>query len=108
MFVGGTGVLVAPFIRASTDDRRMTVATQAAFMSWQHGIKIAMFSVLGFAFSTYASLIGAMIVFGIFGTWSGKAILLKMPEKVFQAVLNIILTILALGLLYQAVKNGMF
>lgn len=108
MFVGGTGVIVAPFVRASTDGRRMTVATQAAFMSWQHGIKILMFSVLGFAFSTYASLIGAMIVFGIFGTLSGKAILLKMPEKVFQVALKTVLTLLALGLLYQAVTNGMF
>ena len=39
MFVGGTGSLVAPFIKATTDERRLTVATHAAFMSWQHGVK---------------------------------------------------------------------
>ena len=39
MFAGATG-LIAPFIKASTTDRMMTVATHAAFMSWQHGVKI--------------------------------------------------------------------
>ena len=103
MFVGGTGSLIAPFIRATTNERRMTVATQAVFMSWQHGIKILTFGVLGFAFSTYTSLIVIMLVFTVLGSWSGKTILMWMPEKVFRKAFNVVLTLLALNLLYVAV-----
>jgi uncharacterized membrane protein YfcA len=107
MFVGGTGPLIAPFIRATTNERRMTVATQSAFMSWQHGIKILTFGILGFAFSTYAPLITIMIGFTILGTWSGKIILTWMPEKVFRIAFNIVLTLLALNLLYESLTTGL-
>ncbi len=104
MFVGGTGPLLAPFIRATTNERRVTVATLAAFMSWQQGIKILTFGVLGFAFSSYALLIVVMIIFGVLGTWTGKTILTWLPEKGFQLAFNTGLTLLALGLLYQAAQ----
>jgi len=106
MFVGGTGPLIAPFVRAATKDREMTVATQAAFMSWQHGIKILAFGVLGFAFSTYLSLIAIMIVFTVLGAWCGKTILARMPEKVFRRAFKVILTLLAFNLLYAAVSTA--
>ncbi len=104
MFVGGTGPLVAPFIKANTGDRRVTVATHAAFMSWQHGIKILTFGILGFAFSTYAVLIAVMIITGVVGTWCGKTILTWMPEKIFRLAFNTVLTLLALRLLYESVS----
>jgi len=102
MFVGGTGPLVAPFVRATTDERRMTVSTHAAFMSWQHGVKILTFGLLGFSFSPYLPLMIGMIIFGILGTWSGKNILTWMPEKAFRIAFNTILTVLAIRLLYEA------
>ena len=106
MFVGGTGPLVAPFIRDNTDERRMTVATHAAFMSLQHGVKIITFGLLGFAFGPYLYLMIGMIVLGILGTWSGKIILTWMPEKYFRTAFNVLLTALALKLLYEAITNS--
>ena len=108
MFVGGSGPLIAPFVRASTSERRMTVATHAAFMSWQHGVKILTFGLLGFSFAPYISLIVSMILFGIVGTWSGKTILLWMPEQIFRKAFNIVLTIFALRLLYESLVNTWF
>ena len=108
MFVGGTGPLVAPFIRATTTERRMTVATHAAFMSWQHGIKILAFGLLGFAFSTYAPLVIVMILLSILGSWSGKTILTWMPEKVFRIAFNTVLALLATRLLYEALTHGIW
>lgn len=105
MFVGGTGPLVAPFVRAVTDERRMTVSTHATFMSFQHGVKIVTFGMLGFAFSPYIPLIVGMIVFGILGTWSGKNILAWMPERAFRIAFNFVLTLLALRLIYEAVQG---
>lgn len=102
MFAGATGPLIAPFIKASTSDRMMTVATHAAFMSWQHGVKILTFGFLGFAFAPYAALMVLMILLGVVGTWSGKFILNWMPENVFRNGFNLVLTVLALRLLYEA------
>ncbi|MEC8945448.1 MAG: sulfite exporter TauE/SafE family protein [Chloroflexota bacterium] len=105
MFVGGSGPLIAPFVRATTSERRMTVATHAAFMSWQHGVKILTFGFLGFSFAPYISLIVSMILFGIVGTWSGKTILLWMPEQIFRKAFSFVLTVLALRLLYESLAD---
>ncbi len=102
MFAGATGPLIAPFIKASAGDRLGIVATHAAFMSWQHGVKIVTFGVLGFAFGPYIALLVAMILFGIVGTWSGRFLLNWMPEKVFRIGFNLVLTVLALRLLWSA------
>jgi len=83
----------------------MTVATHAAFMSWQHGVKILTFGFLGFSFAPYISLIVSMILFGIVGTWSGKTILLWMPEQIFRKAFSFVLTVLALRLLYESLAD---
>ena len=46
-----------------------------------------------------------MIIFGIIGTWVGKKILVSMPEKLFGNIFNLILTILAIRLLFEGVKQ---
>ena len=101
MFVGASGPIMAPFIRSFTNNRQSTVATQAAFMTWKHGIKIIVFIILGFSFNNYIPLIIGMIIFGVFGTWTGKKILTNINEKSFGRIFNIILTVLALRLIYE-------
>lgn len=102
MFAGATGPLIAPFIKASTSGRMMTVATHAAFMSWQHGVKILTFGLLGFTFAPYLPLMVMMILLGIVGTWSGKFILNWMADSLFRHGFNLVLTVLALQLLFEA------
>ncbi|MBR55461.1 hypothetical protein CMK19_17020 [Candidatus Poribacteria bacterium] len=108
MFVGGTGLLVAPFVKATTNERRMTVATHAAFMSCQHGVKILTFGLLGFTFAPYLPLMVIMIILGTTGTWVGKSILTKISEKLFRLAFNTMLILLATRLIYQSIKNGLF
>ena len=103
MFVG-TGSLLAPYIKAITIGKKMTVATHGAYMSWQHGLKIIGFGLLGFTFSPYISLIIGMVLFGILGTWLGKYILSWMHERIFGFGFNLILVILAIKLIYSPVK----
>jgi uncharacterized membrane protein YfcA len=105
MFVGGTGPLVAPFIKATTADRIATVATHGAYMSIQHTLKILVFGILGFAFGPYMILIISMVICGVLGTWFGKYLLILMPEQSFNIGFNSILTILALKLLYSAISQ---
>jgi uncharacterized membrane protein YfcA len=43
-----------------------------------------------------------MLVSGFFGAMAGRAILWRIPEDKFKRIFNIILTLLALRMLYQA------
>ncbi|MBX2838923.1 MAG: sulfite exporter TauE/SafE family protein [Gammaproteobacteria bacterium] len=105
MFVGVAGPLVVAFIRAFGLSSVGLVATTAACMASQHILKIVIFSLLGFAFAPYFPLIGLMIVSGFFGTLAGRKILLKIDQKKFSFILNIILTVLALRLIFTAVLD---
>ena len=103
MFLGGTGPFVAAFLPPARFGKQPTVATHACCMVVQHGFKVLVFAVLGFSFSAWLPLLAAMIGAGFVGTVSGRAVLMKLPEKVFGYLFKTILTLLALRLLYHAV-----
>ncbi|MCZ6765121.1 MAG: sulfite exporter TauE/SafE family protein [Alphaproteobacteria bacterium] len=102
LFIGGSAPFVAPFVRAACADRREFVATVAVFMVLQHGVKIAAFGALGFAFGPYLPLLAVLLVCGFCGTVSGRLLLERLPERVFAVGLKIVLTVLAARLLYAA------
>jgi len=102
MFVGATGPLVAPFVGAACKERQQVVATHAALMVIQHGLKIITFGFLGFAFGPYLPLLAGLLICGFAGTWCGKHVLLRLPEHIFRIGFKTLLTLLALRLLYSA------
>ncbi len=102
MFVGATGPLVAPFAAAASDRRQQVVATHAALMTIQHGLKIVAFGVVGFAFGPYLPLLAGLLGFGFAGTYVGRHVLHRLPERAFRIGLKAILTAIALRLLYGA------
>ncbi|MEM7045872.1 MAG: sulfite exporter TauE/SafE family protein, partial [Pseudomonadota bacterium] len=101
MFFGATGVFVASMVRTLGFDRLTFVASHAACMTLQHGIKVIAFGLLGFAFGDYAPLMLAMIASGVLGTYIGRLVLKRTPDERFQLILNGLLTIMALRLLWQ-------
>ena len=103
MFFGATGPFVATTIKRLELGRLAHVATHGACMVAQHGIKVGAFGLLGFAYGPYLGLIGAMIASGFLGTLLGRHVLLKMKDAVFHRVLAVVLTLLALRLLYDGV-----
>jgi len=105
MFVGGTGPFVAAFVNPDRFGKEATVGTHAACMTTQHGFKVAVLVVLGFAFAPWLPLLGAMIVAGFLGTLTGRAVLMKIPEKTFKIVFKTVLTLLALRLLWSAAQG---
>lgn len=106
IFVSATGTLVAPFLASASPDRRNYVATFAALMSVVHISKVVAFAVLGVAIGTYVPLIVAMIATGMVANWTGRMVLDRMPERSFRAVLRILLTLLALRLLWAAAREA--
>lgn len=102
LFVGATGPLVAAFIKQIHTDRFRTVATFATAMSLQHAPKALVFGAAGFVFLDWLPFILAMIVCGFAGTWLGLHVLRTMSDRRFTLIFNVVLTALAIRLLWQA------
>ena len=103
MFVGATGPLVSSFLSPKKLGRERVVATLAACMTIQHGLKGIAFGVLGFYFQPWIPVIVIMIATGFLGTLLGRRILKKLPERLFSRLFRIVLTVLAGRLLYLAI-----
>lgn len=102
LFIGASGPITAAFLPRSELSRQQLVATHAATMVVQHGFKIFALGILGFVYTPWIGLLIAMLVSGFLGSWAGRAILWRIPEEKFKLIFNIILTVLALRMLYQA------
>lgn len=104
MFVGATGTILAPWVRGVSEDRRVFVATHAAIMLFVHGLKVLVFGLLGFAFIEYLPLMTAMAAMSFVGNRVGVTLLNRMPEELFRRIFQIVLTLLALRLLWSALE----
>ena len=102
LFVGATGPLVAAFIKQIHNDRFKTVATFATAMTLQHAPKALVFGAAGFIFFEWLPFIIAMIICGFAGTWLGLHVLKSLSNRKFTLIFNIVLTALAIRLLWQA------
>lgn len=104
MFIGATGPFVLAVIRAFKMERLSLVATNAVCLVLQHFLKILVFGFLGFAFAPYAPLLLLMVASGFAGTTIGKKLLIKINEQRFRYWLNIVLSVLALRLIWVALS----
>lgn len=105
MFVGATGPLVMGLLKSIDLATRSLVATLAMCLTVQHLSKSLVFATVGFDFARYLAPIGLIIVAGFLGTMVGKRVLLKRNKANFTRTLNVILTLLALRLLYDGLTN---
>ncbi len=101
MFVGATGPFVTALLRTFKLDRLTLVASSAALLVLQHLLKVIVFMSLGFVFEPYLGLMILMVCAGLVGTMIGKSVLLKINEQRFQLALKVLLSALALRLLWQ-------
>jgi uncharacterized membrane protein YfcA len=106
MFIGSTGTLIAPYVAAACPDRRQYVVTHSVFMTLIHGLKVVVFGALGFSLGTYLPLIIAMIATAFLGNLFGREALNRLSERVFRRIFQVVLTILALRLLYAGISNS--
>ena len=76
--------------------------TFASCMTLQHGLKAFVFTFVGFSFAQWAGLIIIMIASGALGTFIGLKVLKRVPAEKFMLAFKIVVTLLALRLLWQA------
>jgi len=100
MFIGATGPFVLAMVRAFNLNRLNLVATSAACLVLQHALKVFVFGILGFTFAPYFSLILLMVGSGLVGSIIGKRLLISIDEQRFRQWLNVILSCLALRLIW--------
>ncbi|TRW99719.1 sulfite exporter TauE/SafE family protein [Paracoccus sp. M683] len=105
MFFGATGLFVAIFTKSQRLPRHDHVATHAALMTVQHGIKTLAFGLLGFAFAEWWPFIGAMIAAGFCGTLVGKTLLNRLDDRRFRLALDAVLILLSLRLIWGGLRQ---
>lgn len=105
MFFGATGLFVASFTKSLGLARHGHVATHAALMTVQHGLKVLAFGALGFAFGAWLPVIVALIVAGLLGTLAGGRILNRLSEVHFKGALDVLLVLISLRLICSGVSG---
>ncbi|MDU8909772.1 TSUP family transporter [Aestuariicoccus sp. MJ-SS9] len=103
MFFGATGVFVANFSKSLRLSREPHVATHAVLMTLQHGLKIVVFGMLGFAYGPWVGFIAAMIAAGFLGTLAGRSVLIRMSDHGFKRALDVVLVLISLRLIWQGI-----
>ena len=105
VFVSATGTIVGPFVAAASPDRRNHVATMSALMAITHIAKMGAFVWVGFELGAYVPLIATMIATGILGNAVGERTLTRMKEDWFRVGFKAVMTLLALRLIWVAVRE---
>ena len=106
IFVSATGALVAPFVAAACPDRRQLIATFSSVMGLLHTCKLVAFGLLGLALAPYLPLMAAMVATATLGNLVGSRVLNRIPEHAFRLVFRVVMTGLALRLLWLAAGNA--
>ena len=97
------GALLQAVILHTNLSRRQVVGTMAAAVTGMAIFKITGYSLHGFDYGPYLSVIALSIIAAFAGTWVGKLIIDRISERVFRAVFKLLVTLTALRLLYVAV-----
>jgi uncharacterized membrane protein YfcA len=105
MFFGATGLFVASFTKSHALPRHAHVATHATLMTLQHGLKVVVFGLLGFAYGDWIWVIMLMIAVGLAGTYAGRLILNRLTDARFGVALNVLLILISLRLIWQGVST---
>lgn len=105
MIVAGVAPFVFVVLKNLFNDRRALFATQTAMMTSQQILKIVIYGSLGFVFSDWYGLLVLMIATGFIGTLTGKMFLNRLPAERVRVVLKVILTLMALRMVYLGVTK---
>jgi uncharacterized membrane protein YfcA len=100
LLLGATGPLGNAILLAKGLSRERLIASNAVIMFVSHAVKIIVFLILGTVLSQYISLLIALSVAAILGSYFGKLLRPILPEALFFKIFKLSLTFLALRMLY--------
>lgn len=96
LFVGASGPFITAILARMPELSRLAlIGTAGACMTLQHGGKVGIFALGGFAYTPWLTLMAAAVAAGFIGTFLGTRLLHRLDEAVFRHGLKIVLTGLA-------------
>jgi uncharacterized membrane protein YfcA len=83
--------------------KEQIVANHAAVMAYQHGLKVVAFAAIGINLLEYSRELIGLILGAAAGTFVGTRLLKRISDDRFRVILNVVLTILAVRMIYENV-----
>ncbi|WP_370261107.1 sulfite exporter TauE/SafE family protein [Limnobacter sp.] len=105
LVLGATGPLVMSVLPKGQWPKEVLAGTHGMAMAIQHGIKLVAFTTVGFDWAAHWPLLLAIGVATLAGNILGARLLQRIPEEYFSRILNLLLSALALRLIYQGLAN---
>ena len=99
MVAGATGPLGAAVLARRNSMRDWLVVNTAVYMTINHLVRSFAFGLMGFAFLPWLPLIVGMVVASVAGSWLGTRLRVFLPQRNFQRVFKILVTVLALRMI---------
>lgn len=100
------GALLHSVVLHTGLNRRQITGTMAACLTGMGVFKISGYSLAGFDYAPYASLIVLSILAAFVGTWVGKLLIDRISESAFRLVFRLLVTATAMRLFYVAFVVG--
>lgn len=102
--VGAAGIFTAAVVRSLNYPKETFIATVSCCFVIPNLLKIGVFSYLGFSYSAWLPLAALMTLLGVVGTWIGNKLLPLVNDRLFELMVRLLLTGLALRVLWKAVQ----
>ena len=99
MVAGATGPLGASLLLRRNKERDWLVVNTALYMSLNHVFKMLAFALLGFSFAPWWRLMLAMGLAVIAGSWVGTRLRACIPQRNFQRLFKMLVSLLALRMI---------
>ena len=99
MIFGVAGPLSAPFLSREGLPRDRLVVTHGTLMTVVHGLKVAAFGLMGFAFLPHLELVIGMVIAVTLGSYVGTRLRTRLPETFFKQLFKWVVTALALRMI---------
>ena len=93
-----------PRLLKEISDRDGIVATSGMFMSLSHGLKLLAYGIIGFKFNQYSVILAYMVTGALIGSFVGTLLRRQISNRWFSQILKILLTVMALRMIYSAFR----
>jgi uncharacterized membrane protein YfcA len=102
IFVGASGPLLLSLMSSRFRERHELMATHSVCLSLQHFSKLVLFGAVGVAILGHPELLGTITLASASGTWVGKRVLQRTPERTYRITLSVFMFLSGIFVLAKA------
>ena len=102
MLAGATVPLGSAVLLQRNKEREWLVVNTAVYMTLNHGLRVLAYVALGFSFAPWWPLLTGMVLAGIAGSWLGTRLRGMVPQRNFQRIFRMLISLLAVRMIVLA------